>query len=71
MEEDTGYLGVAFDYDRIDPSTTVSIMGYKGENQELYKAETKLVSMSPKIIGISGRVHPLSYGGPVAVQLNG
>ena len=29
------------------------------------------MSMSPKIIGIAGKIHPLSYGGPVMVQING
>ena len=62
---------MAFDYDKVDPNTPVYIMGYKNEDMELYKAETKLVSMSPKIIGIAGKVHPLSYGGPVMVQING
>ena len=71
MDDGEGYLGVAFDYDKVEPTTPVYVMGYKNENMELYKAETKLVSMSPKIIGISGRVHPKSYGGPVMVQING
>ena len=27
--------------------------------------------MSPKIIGIAGKIHPMTYGGPVMIQLNG
>ena len=71
MDDEMGYLGVAFDYDRLDPTTTVTIVGYEGERNQLCKTETKLTSMTPKIFGIGDRLDPQSYGAPVMVQVQG
>jgi len=66
-----GYLGVAFDYDRLDPTSQVTIVGYEGERSQLCRSNTKLTSMSPKVFGINGKLDPKSYGAPVMVQVQG
>ena len=71
LGDDIGYLGVAFDYDQLDPTTSVTIVGYEGERNQLCRIDTKLTSMSPKIFGIGNRLDSKSYGAPVMIQVKG
>jgi len=72
LEQAHGYVGLAFDSDRIDPSSTLTLIGYgAGERPELKRIETKFTAQGSKLLNLPVQLDESMLGGPVLAQVNG